>query len=75
MNDESHDAYAELLTRRRWKLIEAVLLLHGIFVQTNSEFGMTMERFFYHESSEKSDDFLETGRLSNTLIKHVHQTL
>ncbi|MBG09996.1 MAG: hypothetical protein CMD92_02380 [Gammaproteobacteria bacterium] len=71
MSDKFHDAYAQLLTRRRWKLIEAVLLLHGIFVQTNSEFGMTMERFFHHESSEKSDDFLETGRLSNTLINRM----
>ena len=71
MSDESHEAYAELLKRRRWKLIEAVLLLHGIFVQTSSEFGLVMERFLCHEHSEKSDDFLEVGRLSKTLINRM----
>ena len=63
--------YAELLIRNRWKLIEAVWLLHGIFVKPEEGFGLKMEGFFSKTIVEQNDDFLEIGRLPETFLSQM----
>tara|TARA_X000000950_G_scaffold254487_1_gene318322 strand:- start:1095 stop:1634 length:540 start_codon:yes stop_codon:yes gene_type:complete len=63
--------YAELLKRSRWKLIEAVWLLHGIFVKPEEGFGHKMEKFFFNTIVEQCDDSLEIGRLPETFLSQM----
>ena len=71
MNNTINKKYAELLTRNQWKLIEAIWLLHGIFVRTKAEFGDKMEHFFTNATVEKSNDSLEIGRLSEAFLDQM----
>ena len=71
MNNAISKKYAELLIRNRWKLIEAVWLLHGIFARTKSEFGAKMEHFFTNTTVEKNNDSLEIGRLPEAFLDQM----
>ena len=71
MNNTINKKYAELLIRNQWKLIEAIWLLHGIFVRTKAEFGDKMEHFFTNATVEKSNDSLEIGRLSEAFLDQM----
>ena len=71
MNRTYKIEYAELLIRSRWKLIEAVWLLHGIFVKPEEGFGLKMEGFFSKKIVEQSDDSLEIGRLPEIFLSQM----
>lgn len=71
MNNTSNKKYTELLIRNRWKLIEAIWLLHGIFVRTKSEFGAKMDDFFTNATVEKSNESLEIGRLPEAFLDQM----
>ena len=73
MSDKSHNAYTGLLIRERWRLIEAIWLLHGIFMQTKNEFGIVMERFFDRASTKICGDSTEVGRLTEEYIRQMLQ--
>ena len=71
MNQTYEVEYAALLMRSRWKLIEAVWLLHGIFVKPEAEFGLKMETFFSNTIVEQHDGSLEIGRLPETFLNQM----
>jgi len=71
VNNAIDKKYAELLIRNRWKLIEGIWLLHGIFVRTRSEFGAKMEHFFTNTTAEKNNDSLEIGRLPEAFLDQM----
>ena len=71
MNQTYKIEYAALLMRSRWKLIEAVWLLHGIFVKPEEGFGLKMENFFSNTIVDKCDDSPEIGRLPKPFLNQM----
>ncbi len=71
MNQTYKIEYAALLMRSRWKLIEAVWLLHGIFVKPEEGFGLKMESFLSNTIVEQYDGSLEIGRLPKTFLNQM----
>ena len=65
------DPYVEFITRKRWKLVEAVWLLHGIFMQTKKEYGTRMELFYGQATNEMFDNALKAGQLSEDYIDRM----
>ena len=65
------NSYLEVITGRRWKLVEAVWLLHGIFMQTKKEYGTVMEIFYSKEYREEYDKEQEVGRLPEEFIDRM----
>ena len=63
--------YEDLISRRRWKLIEAVWLLHGVFIQTSKEYGAALEIFYREELDKNQDEESEVGRLSKDFIDRM----
>ena len=71
MNQTYEIEYAALLMRSRWKLIEAVWLLHGIFIKPEEGFGLKMESFFSNTIVGQWDGSLEIGRLPETFLSQM----
>ncbi|HAU23164.1 MAG TPA: hypothetical protein DCX09_00635 [Gammaproteobacteria bacterium] len=71
MSNTINNEYVELLIRNRWKLIEAIWLLHGIFVRTKIDFGAKTEHFFTNATVETSNFSLEIGRLSEAFLDQM----
>ena len=71
MNQTYEIEYAALLMRSRWKLIEAVWLLHGIFVKPEEGFGLKMENFFSNTIVGQYDGSLEIGRLPEIFLNQM----
>jgi len=46
-------------------------LLHGVFIQTNKEYGATMEVFYGEEFEKENYKELEIGRLSGDFIDRM----
>ena len=64
-------AYKNVIIRERWTLVEAIWLLHGVFIQTNKEYGAAMELFYGEEFEKKNNEELEIGRLSEDFIDRM----
>tara|TARA_B100000427_G_C15195045_1_gene457727 strand:+ start:68 stop:601 length:534 start_codon:yes stop_codon:yes gene_type:complete len=64
--------YEDVITRRRWKLIEAVWLLHGVFIKTDKAYAAALELFYDGEVEQHHDDQeQEVGRLSQDFIDRM----
>ena len=50
------DIYEDVITRRRWKLVEAVWLLHGVFIKIDKAYTAALELFYGGEVEQHRDD-------------------
>ena len=64
--------YEDAITRTRWKLIEAVWLLHGVFIKTDKAYAAALDLFYGREVEQHHDDQeQEVGRLSQDFIDRM----
>ena len=64
--------YEDAITRGRWKLIEAVWLLHGVFIKTDKTYAAALDLFYGREVEQHHDDQeQEVGRLSQDFIDRM----